>query len=266
VRRGRGSGRDGDVTLLFADMSVLVDDDNGVRVVTIDRPEKRNAIDRHVYAGLSEAFETAAARDDLGAVVLTGAGQEAFCAGADRDELASVAAGTGQEFAIAANRFCDALLVYPKPVVMAVNGMGVGMGTTLLGYADLAYAGESARFRTPFTAMGISPELGSSWLLPNLIGWQRAAWMLLSSEWVDAHTAAAWGLVLEVVPDRELLARATSAARSIAQHDLASVQAVKRTMLAWRTAAVERALDVEKQEFGPLLRRRPGSSSAAASP
>lgn len=247
-------------------MSVLVDDEDGVRVVTINRPDKRNAIDRHVYAGLYEAFETAAARDDIGAVVLTGAGQEAFCAGADRGELAATAAGTGQEFATAANRFCDALLVYPKPVVMAVNGMGVGMGTTLLGYADIAFAAQSARFRTPFTAMGISPELGSSWLLPQLIGWQRASWMLLSSEWVDAATAAAWGLVVEVVPDAELLARATSAARAIAQHDLASIQAVKRTMLAWRTGAVELALDVEKEEFGPLLRRRPGSSSAAASP
>ena len=237
-------------------MSVRIDDEDGVRVVTIDRPDKRNAIDRHVYAGLDAAFREAAERDDLGAVVLTGAGSEAFSAGADLDELQAVAAGTGQDFARAANGFLDQLRTYAKPVVMAVNGIGVGMGTTLLGYADIAFAAETARFRTPFTAMGVSPELGSSWLLPHLIGWQRASWMLLSSEWVDAHTAAAWGLVLEVVPDDELLTRATTAARTIAARNLASVQAVKRTMLEWRTGAVERALATEAEEFGPLLRTR----------
>lgn len=235
-------------------MSVRVHDDGGVRLVTIDRPDQRNAIDRHVYSGLADAFDDAAARDDIGAVVLTGAGNEAFTAGADRSELAAVAAGTGDEFARTANRFCDALAFYEKPVIMAVNGVGVGMGTTLLGYADLAFAAESARFRTPFTEMGISPELGSSWLLPHIVGWQRASWMLLSSEWVGARTAAAWGLVFEVVPDGELLARATVAAHAIARHPLPSVKAVKRTMLAWRTGAVRRALDAEKAEFGPLLR------------
>jgi enoyl-CoA hydratase/carnithine racemase len=238
-------------------VSVRIDDEDGVRVVTIDRPEKRNAIDRHVYAGLDAAFTEAAERDDLGAVVLTGAGREAFSSGADRAELAAVATGDGREFARVANKFCDGLLTYPKPVIMAVNGVGVGMGTTLLGYADLAFAAESARFRTPFTAMGVSPELGSSWLLPHLVGWQRASWMLLSSEWVDAHTAASWGLVMEVVPDDELLTRATTAARAIAGRDLASVQAVKRTLVDWRVDAVTRALEKEKEEFGPLLRRSP---------
>jgi enoyl-CoA hydratase/carnithine racemase len=237
-------------------VSVRIDDEGGVRVVTIDRAEKRNAIDRHVYAGLDVAFREAAGRDDIGAVVLTGAGSEAFSAGADLRELEAVATGAGQEFAQAANGFLDQLRTYAKPVVMAVNGIGVGMGTTLLGYADLAFAAESARFRTPFTAMGVSPELGSSWLLPHLIGWQRASWMLLSSEWVDAHTAAAWGLVLEVVPDADLLARATAAAATIATRGLPSVKAVKRTMLDWRVEAVERALVVETEEFGPLLRSR----------
>jgi enoyl-CoA hydratase/carnithine racemase len=132
------------------------------------------------------------------------------------------------------------------------------MGTTLLGYADLAFAAESARFRTPFTAMGLSPELASSRLLPELIGWQRASWMLLSSEWVDARTAAAWGLVMEAVPDDQLLDRAVAAARTIAGRTPAAVRAVKQTMTAWRTPAVEAALAAEYEVFGPLLRGRPG--------
>ncbi len=233
-------------------MSVQVHDADRVRLVTIDRPEKRNAIDRHVYAGLVDAFTDAAARDDVGVVVLTGAGREAFSAGADRDELAAVAAGD-KEFGRVANRFLDLLRTYPKTVVMAVNGMGVGMGTTLLGYADLVFAAESARFRTPFTAMGLSTELGSSWLLPQMLGWQRASWLLLSSEWIDARTAAEWGLVLEVVPDDELLDRALGAARVVAGRKLASTMAVKRTMTAWRTPAVEAAVGVEAEAFRPLL-------------
>ena len=235
-------------------MSVRVDDADGVRVVAIDRPDKRNAIDRHVYAGLSDAFDEAADREDIGVVVLTGTGSEAFCAGADRAELAAVAAGEGKEFARLASRFCDGLATYPKPLVIAVNGMAVGMGTTLLGYADLAFAAESARFRTPFTAMGLSPELASSRLLPELIGWQQASWMLLSSEWVDAPTAAAWGLVLEVVPDADLRERAVAAARTIAGREPAAVRAVKQTMTAWRTPTVEEALSTEAAVFGPLLR------------
>lgn len=235
-------------------MSVRVDDADGVRVVAIDRPDKRNAIDRHVYAGLQDAFDEAADREDIGVVVLTGTGSEAFCAGADTAELAAVAAGEGKEFARLASRFCDGLATYPKPLVAAVNGIAVGMGTTLLGYADLAFAAESARFRTPFTAMGLSPELASSRLLPELIGWQRASWMLLSSEWVDAPTAAAWGLVLEVVPDADLRERAVAAARTIAGRNPAAVRAVKQTMTAWRTPVVEEALSTEAAVFGPLLR------------
>jgi enoyl-CoA hydratase/carnithine racemase len=235
-------------------MSVRVDDADGVRVVAIDRPDKRNAIDRHVYTGLNDAFDEAADREDIGVVVLTGTGTEAFCAGADTAELAAVASGEGREFARLASRFCDGLATYPKPLVVAVNGIAVGMGTTLLGYADLAFAAESARFRTPFTAMGLSPELASSRLLPELIGWQRASWMLLSSEWVDAPTAAAWGLVLEVVPDADLRERAVAAARTIAGRKPAAVRAVKQTMTAWRTPVVAEALSTEAAVFGPLLR------------
>lgn len=235
-------------------MSVRVDDADGVRVVAINRPDKRNAIDRHVYAELNEAFDEAAGREDIGVVVLTGTGSAAFCAGADTAELAAVAVGEGKEFARLASRFCDGLATYPKPLVFAVNGIAVGMGTTLLGYADLAFAARSARFRTPFTAMGLSPELASSRLLPELIGWQRASWMLLSSAWVDAPTAAAWGLVFEVVPDDDLQERAFAAARTIAGCEPAAVRAVKQTMTAWRTPAVEQALSAEAAAFGPLLR------------
>lgn len=145
--------------------------------------------------------------------------------------------------------------MFPKPLVIAVNGVGVGMGTTLRGYADLAFAAESARFRTPFTAMGISPELGSSWLLPHLIGWQRVSWMHLSSEWVDARKAAAWGLVFEVVR------RGAPAARDCrgpcdrdAQSALGSRGEAHNARMAHRRCGA--GLAAEKTEFGPLFRTR----------
>jgi enoyl-CoA hydratase/carnithine racemase len=242
-------------------VAVRVEDEAGVRLVTIDRPAKRNAIDRHVYRGLGDAFAEAAERDDLGAVVLTGAGSVAFTAGVDLAELAATATGDAGEFGQVAKRFCDSLPHFPKPLIMAVNGLAVGMGTTMLGYADLAFAAESARFRTPFTELGVGAELGSSWLLPHLIGWQRASWLLLSSEWIDARTAADWGLVMEVVPDDELLPRSLAAARTIAARSLPSVLAVKRTMAAWRTETVERAVATEGEEFRDLLRSSFGGSA-----
>lgn len=235
-------------------MVVKVEDVGRVRVCTIDRPEKRNAIDRHVYRGLLAAFEGAAGDDGVGALVLTGAGDKAFSAGVDLAELE----GGGEDFAEPANRFVALLADYPKPLVFAINGMAVGMGTTLLGYADLAFAAESARFRTPFTEMGVGAELGSSWLLPHLLGWQRAAWLLLSSEWIDARTAAEWGLVLEVVPDDQLLDRAVAAAATIASRRLPSVVAVKRTMQRWRTEAIRQSVEVENAEFSALMQSRPG--------
>jgi len=230
---------------------VDANDHDAVRVIRIDRPAKRNAIDAPTAAQLAAQLEHAVT-DGVGCVILTGTGS-AFCAGVDLDYLAEM--GRGEADGTPIHDFNQALRELPIPVIVAVNGVAVGVGTTMCLHADLVIAGRSARFRTPFTQLGVAPEIGSSWLLPQQVGYQAAAWMLLSSDWVDADEALQRGLVFEVVADDELLGRATERAQVIAARDREAVRAAKRTMRAWRLPAIETAIATENDEFSWLLRR-----------
>ena len=171
-------------------------DHGPVRVLTFDRPEKLNALDHGLACRARDAMRAAATDHAVRAIVLTGTGR-GFCAGVDLDWLAEMAAGTTDS--TPSVEFNEELQRADKPVIAAVNGLAVGVGTTMCLHVDLVVAAESARFRTPFTKIGVAPEIGSSWLLPQQLGYQRAAWMLLSSAWVDAATAVEYGLALEVV-------------------------------------------------------------------
>lgn len=230
--------------------AVDVTDHGAVRVLTFDRPEKLNALDGALAGRARDALRAAATDDSVRVVVLTGSGR-GFCAGVDLDYLAAMAAGTADSTPTI--EFNEELQHFDKPVIIAVNGLAVGVGTTMCLHVDLVIAAESARFRTPFTEIGVAPEIGSSWLLPQQVGYQRAAWMLLSSEWVDAAQALDHGLVVEVVPDDELVDRAVAMATVIAERNPASVGAVKRTLRAWREGPIERAIEVENVEFRRLL-------------
>lgn len=229
-----------------------VEDRGPVRVLSFDRPEKLNALDGALAERAAGALRDAAADAAVGAVVLTGTGR-AFCAGVDLDHLAAMS--RGEESSAATVDFNETLRHHPKPVIAAVNGLAVGVGATMCLHVDLVIAATSARFRTPFSALGVAPEVGSSWLLPQQVGYQRAAWMLLSSDWVDADTAVAWGLAFEAVDDDALLDAAVARADAIAGHDPASLAAIKRTLASWRRPAVEAAEAVENNEFGRLLDR-----------
>ena len=221
-------------------------------MLAFDRPEKLNALSADLADRATEALLAADADPTVGAVVLTGSGR-AFCAGVDLDHLAAIGAGTeSSEHTI---QFNNAVRFMAKPLIMAVNGMAVGVGCTMGLHADLVIAAESARFRTPFSKIGVAPEIGSSRLLPAQIGHQRASWMLLTSEWVDAATAVEWGLALEVVPDDGLVARAVEIASSIAANDADAVAAAKDTMRAWRLPLIEEAERVENLAFRALLDR-----------
>lgn len=227
-----------------------IGDHGSVRVLTFDRPEKLNAFDAGMAQRAVGALETADDDEAVDAIVVTGTGR-GFCAGVDLDHLAALAAGTeSSEHMIAFN---EALRSVEKPIIAAVNGMAVGIGCTMCLHMDLVVVGTSARFRTPFTKIGVAPEGGSSWLLPQQIGYQRAAWMLLSSEWVDATTAVEWGLAFETVPDAELESRAIERATAIAAQNRDSVGAVKRTLRAWRQPAIDAADKAEESEFGQLM-------------
>src|SRR6478736_3812189 len=171
-------------------------DEGGVRLLTLDRPDKLNAMTTALYRACADSLAEAATSDSIGAVVLTGNGR-AFCAGNDLGELMGAAGGeAGADQGAAFAAFMDGISTFPKALLAAVNGVGVGIGMTLLPYCDAALIAESARLKGPFVPLGVAPEAGSSATFAALMGWQRAARILLSGAWVSAPEAVTLGLAL----------------------------------------------------------------------
>lgn len=236
----------------------VADPEPGIRLITIDRPERRNALDRATYAGLTAAI-VAVARDlAVRAVVLTGAGG-CFTAGNDLKDFQDVETG-GDSPGLT---FLKALRACPTPVVAAVEGHAVGIGTTLLLHCDLAYAGDGARFRLPFTALGLSPEGGSSYLLPLVAGSKRAAELLMLGEPFTAAEAAAAGLVNAAVPAGTALETALGKARALAALPRSSIAATKQALRRGHEEAVARTFGEEAEVFH-ALRRAPEAQAAFA--
>ncbi|QIG42930.1 enoyl-CoA hydratase/isomerase family protein [Nocardioides anomalus] len=234
-------------------MSLQVADADRVRTLTLDRPEALNAFDEALYDALADALLAAATDDTVAVVLLTGAGR-AFCAGTDLHEMHRIA--TDPTFPRGRHGFpglVDALDAFPKPLVVAVNGIGLGIGCTVLGFADLALMAADARLKCPFTSLGVAPEAASSYLLPLLVGRQNAAWLLLSSEWVSADEALGMGLVWRVCPPETLLEEAHRHAALLASRPLSSLVAVKRTVTEPRRAGVAAAREREGAAFAELM-------------
>jgi enoyl-CoA hydratase/carnithine racemase len=212
-------------------MTLLIDDDNKVRTLTLNRPDALNAFNEALYEATAAALVSAAEDPDVAVVLLTGAGR-AFSAGADLKEMH--ARVTDPQLAGRPSAFTamiDALSGLPKPLICVVNGIGVGIGTTILGYADLAFMSSTARLKCPFTSLGVAPEAASSYLLPRLMGRQNAAWLLMSSEWIGADEALRMGLVWKVCEPTDLQSEARRHARILSSRPLSSLMAVKRTMV-----------------------------------
>jgi enoyl-CoA hydratase/carnithine racemase len=238
-----------------------IDDENRVRTLTLNRPDALNAFNEALYQATAEALHQAAENPDVAVVLLTGAGR-AFSAGNDLKEMQ--ARITDPDMANQGSHFTtmiDALTRFPKPLICAVNGVGVGIGTTILGYADLAFMSTTARLKCPFTSLGVAPEAASSYLLPQLIGRQNAAWLLLSSEWVSAQEALAMGMVWKVCEPEELLAEARRHAEILASRPIPSLIAVKRSMVEPIVPDIAAATERENAHFAELLG---GHANAAA--
>ena len=234
-------------------MILQVDDENRVRTLTLNRPEVLNAFNEALYEATAEALTHAADDPDVAVVLLTGAGR-AFSAGNDLKEMQ--ARITDPEMANQGSHFTamiDALTHLPKPLICAVNGVGVGIGTTILGYADLVFMSSTARLKCPFTSLGVAPEAASSYLLPQLIGRQNAAWLLMSSEWVDADEALSMGLVWKICPPEDLVARARSYAETLAARPIPSLIAVKQSIAEPIRPEIAAATERENAHFARLL-------------
>lgn len=237
---------------------VAVEDRDGVRLVTLDRPERLNAFNAAVFDGITGALAEAAADDGIRCVALTGNGR-AFTAGSELSDGDDD--GAGSDGADPYEAFMQALETFPKPLIAAVNGLAVGIGTTMLGHCDLVLAAESARFRMPFASLGLVPEAGSTATMPALLGRQAATHALLTSSWISAQDAARDGLVWRLVPDASLLDETQAVCAEIAAMPLDSLVATKRLLLAARTPAAIAAREREDPEFRRLLE---GPAHAAA--
>jgi len=156
-------------------VTLLIADENQVRTITLNRPGALNAFNEALYDATADALSAAAEDPEIAVVMITGAGR-AFSAGQDLAEMQ--ARITDPDFAPGRHGFpglIDALGAFPKPLICAVNGVGLGIGATILGFADLAFMSSTARLKCPFTSLGVAPEAASSYLLPQLIGRQNAA-------------------------------------------------------------------------------------------
>ena len=180
--------------------------------ILFNRPEKKNALTASMYAAVAEAFCRADADPAIRVVLLSGAG-DTFTSGNDIKDFQARAATNEASHA---SPFLDALSSLASPLVAAVNGAAIGVGTTMLAHADLVIAARSARFVMPFTSLGLVPEAASSLLFPRLVGHQRASALLLLGQPIDAETAREWGFVNQVVADDVLMATARDIAARLA--------------------------------------------------
>jgi enoyl-CoA hydratase/carnithine racemase len=236
-----------------ADNPVLhIADDDGVRVLTLDRPEARNAFNPELYEAVRVALDTAAADDSVRVCVITGAG-DIFSAGQDLKVLAGLKDDPGA--ANAFDPFARTLATFEKPLIAAVNGAAVGVGTTMLLHCDLVLAADTARFKMPFVSLGLIPEAGSSLLLPASIGPQAAAFYLLTGDWIDAEEAVARGLAWKRYPAERLLDETLELARRIAAGPLEALRNSKRLLQAARSDALTAAMDRELGHLGGIVRQ-----------
>ncbi len=229
---------------------ILVHHEQGVTTITFNRVDKKNSITAAMYTQLAEALE--AANSDTAVRVVVFQGDVAiFSAGNDiRDFLQNPPSTTDSPVF----RFLRALVQFPKPLLAAVCGPAVGIGTTLLFHCDLVYAGDNAAFSMPFVNLGICPEAGSSLLAPQMFGYHRAAEALLLGEPFLAEAALEVGLVNRVVPPSECNMLAQMQAKKLASKSLSSLMETKRLLKLGTTADVLARIDEEAKSFGRMLR------------
>jgi len=237
-------------------MAILeVVDDARVRVLTLNRPEALNAFNDELYHSAGAALEDAAERADVACVVITGAGR-AFSVGQDLAEMGRLSAATNTDFCDAGPgfpHFLDTLAAFGKPVIAAVNGIGVGIGMTMLLHVDIAIIASTARLRAPFVPLGVVPEAAGSLLMPIVLGNQRAALKLYTGDWVTADEAVECGLALRAVAPDELMSVTMDLARRIAKMPVASLSATKRVVIEGRIDAVRAARAREDRAFTGMV-------------
>jgi len=229
---------------------LLLEKNAGIAVLTINRPQQLNALNKQTLSEISAAFESLREEDEVKVVILTGSGEKAFVAGADIKEFAHFSGEEGSELAKEGHMTVFNLIEeFPKPVIAAVNGFALGGGLELAMSAHVRIASDNARMGLPETSLGVIPGYGGTQRLPQLVGKGRALEMIFSAKMIDAATALSYGLVNQVVPQEELMQAAEAMAHLFMKNSIVAmgfaIEAVNAGLLEGSVG-----YDVEVQAFG----------------
>ena len=223
---------------------------DGVATIALNRPDKRNAINMQLHLDLAAALKAVQRDRSVRALLITGRGA-GFCAGQDLAEFMAAKADPSfradEHVRATFNKTVAALRALPYPVIAAVNGMAAGAGWSLALAADIRIAADDAGFTQAFSKIGLVPDTGSTWFLPELIGTSRTLQLAFTGDVLDAQTALDWGLVNEVVPAAELLEHATRYATRLAAMPTSALGMTKRAVYRATTTTLDEALEYEAQ-------------------
>ncbi len=227
---------------------ILLAKADGLATITLNAPERLNAVSRKMIAEIKTCWEELAADNSVRAVLLTGAGR-GFCAGADLadpDRAASATADSGAALEKYFNPVIRLMRTIPKPIVSAVNGVAAGVGMSFALASDIAIAGKSASFLQAFARIGLLPDGGSTWFLPRLVGDQRARALAMLAPQISAEKARDWGLIWDVVDDAALMSTAIELARKLADGPTLSLARMKAALNQSSANDLSAQLDVER--------------------
>jgi len=226
---------------------IEVDVQDRVLTIRMNRPEKKNALTRQMYSAMTAALHRADGEATVRAILIMGSA-DCFTAGNDLQDFASASPGEPS----VALEYLKKLAETSKPVLAAVAGAAIGIGTTMLLHCDLAYAASGARFQLPFVNLGLCPEAASSLILPELMGHHRAAELLFFGEPFSADVAHELGIVNQIFPEQELLQSAVTRAQQLVQKPPSALRATK-ALLKRNSRAMIDAMNSESEQFAALL-------------
>lgn len=228
---------------------ILTEIQDHIIIIRMNRAEKKNALTGEMYNGICDALDRLESDANLRVGVITGT-QECFTAGNDLVDFLNNAGINDQS---PAGRLLRTLPNLSKPMVAAVNGPAVGVGTTLLMHCDLVYAGPDAQFQMPFASLGLCPEAGSSLLIPQMLGYRKAAELLMLCETFDAQAAQNMGIINEVVEKDHYLAHAIAKAKQLSMLPPASIRTTKKLLRTANAEQLKTIMRMEQEHFMEML-------------
>ena len=232
---------------------IVTQQKDGIFTIQMNRPEKKNAITQNMYRKMAEGLKAADQDDTVHVVVLRGT-ETFFTSGNDIKDFQAHSASRNDDNPFTTTKFFEGILELRKPLVAAVQGYAIGIGTTMLLHCDLVYAARSASFSLPFVNLGLCPEFGSSLVLPRLAGHQRAAELFLLGDTFSADHAQSVGIVNQVFPDEALVDEVMSVAGRLAQKSPAALMATKKLMKDHLALSLRKAIEADGKMFFDLMR------------